>query len=156
MADPTKPGESKKQGSMLTAIIAVVIALLLLVGAIFGVLMFSGGGNKPPIDTPSLGDPIAGRQVALRADVNCVFCHSDDGSAGQGPTFKGMWGSVVTYDDGSTVLLDDKAIRWTLLHPNEKIVEGFEPRMPNDIDTKLTETDRVNLLAYLRSIGKGK
>lgn len=134
------------------ALLAVVIALLLLVVAIAGVLMY-GGGSGSTIKAPPLGDAVAGRQVALRPEVNCIFCHSDDGSPGQGPTFKGLWGSTVRYDDGSTALMDDKQIRWALQHPNEKIVDGFEPRMPNDIDTKLTESDRLNLLAYLRSIG---
>ena len=139
------------------ALLVVVIALLLFVGAIGTVLkMTASTPTTKSNDVPGLGDPVRGRQVALRPDVSCVTCHSDDGSRITAPTFKGMWGSIVTYDDGSSELMDDKAIRWTLKHPNEKIVDSYEPRMPNDIDTKLTEEDRVNLLAYLRSIGKGK
>lgn len=145
--------DAKKKGAPILAILVVLVALLLLGAGITTVLLM-GSGNK--IDTPkvALGDPIAGRQVFMRPDVNCVFCHSDDGSSGQGPTVKGLWGSTIHYDDGSTALMDDKQIRWTLQHPNEKIVDGFEPRMPNDIDSKLTENDRLNLLAYLRSIGQ--
>jgi cytochrome c oxidase subunit 2 len=148
----------KKSGSMTNAVLVVIIGLVLIVGAIGAVLKYSGGETTTttPTGIPSLGDPVAGRQVAMRPDVNCVFCHSDDGTMKMAPSFKGLWGSVIKYDDGSTVLLDDKALRWTLKHPNDKIVDGFEPKMPNDIDTKLSETDRVNLSAYLESIGKGK
>jgi cytochrome c oxidase subunit 2 len=147
----------KKKGSTLNTLLVVVIAFVLLVGTIGGVLKFSGGeSTTKPSNIPSLGDPIAGRQVVMRPDVNCIFCHSDDGSMKMAPSFKGLWGSVIKYDDGSTVVLDDKALRWTLQHPNDKIVDGFEPKMPNDIDKHLSETDRVNLSAYLESIGKGK
>jgi mono/diheme cytochrome c family protein len=148
--------DPKRKGSTMKSLLVVVIALLLLVGAIGAVLKFGNGPTTQPNTVAGLGDPVAGRQVALRPSVSCVTCHSDDGSRITAPTFKGLWGSVIAYDDGSSVLMDDKAIRWTLQHPNEKIVDGYEPRMPNDIDTKLSEEDRVNLLAYLRSIGKGK
>jgi cytochrome c oxidase subunit 2 len=147
----------KRKGSTMKALLVVVIALLLLVGTIGAVLKFSGGGSTTsPGNAPSLGDPVAGRQVSMRPDVNCIFCHSDDGSMKMAPSFKGLWGSVMKYDDGSTTVLDEKALRWTLKNPNAKIIEGFEPKMPNDIDKHLSETDRVNLAAYLESIGKGK
>lgn len=156
MTDTASPPPPKQKNTALLMLLVLLVAIVLLGGGIAAVLKFSGDGGKAGGDTPSLGDPVKGRQVALRADVNCVLCHSDDGSTMQGPSFKGLWGSTVKYDDGTSVLLDDKAIRWTLKHPNDKIVEGFEPRMPPDIDTKLSEDDRVNLLAYLRSIGKSK
>lgn len=156
--DAEAPKESESKGSMLKALVIVLFALLLLIGAIVAVLMFSGGGNTAstkPTDMPTLGDPVAGKQVTMRPEINCIFCHSDDGSTMIGPSFKGLYGSTLKYDDGSTVVIDDAAIRYALKHPIDKIVEGFEPRMP-ELDSKLNETDKVNLIAYLRSIGKGK
>lgn len=147
----------RSKGSMMKALLVVVIALLLLVGAIVGALALTGGdsnaGSKKEL--PMLGDKVAGRQVALRPEINCVFCHSDDGTVGTGPSFKGFFGSQIKYDDGSSVIVDESVVRNALKHPIDKIVDGFEPRMPV-LDDKLTETDKQNLIAYLASIGKGK
>jgi cytochrome c2 len=160
-ADGKSPGnighgiqEPQRKGSVMKALLVVVIALLLLVGALTAVLMFSGGA-KGPTRVTVLGDPVAGRQVALRPEINCVFCHSDDGSTMIGPTFKGMFGSTLKYDDGSGVVMDEAAIRYALKHPIDKIVDGYEPRMP-ELDSKMSETDKQNLIAYLASIGHGK
>lgn len=135
------------------ALLGVVVALLLLVCAMAAVLMFTGGKRQGEI--AELGDPVAGRQVALRPEINCVFCHSDDGSTMIGPSFKGMYGSTLKYEDGSSIIMDEAAIRFALKHPITKIVDGFEPRMP-ELDSKMSDTDKVNLIAYLRSIGQGK
>ena len=150
-----KAEDRKSNGSVWKALIAVLLLLLLLIGAIVAALMFTGGKSKPIGPLPSLGDPVAGRQVALRPEINCVFCHSDDGSTMIGPTFKGMFGSTLKYDDGSGVVMDEAAIRYALKHPIDKIVDGYEPRMP-ELDSKMSETDKQNLIAYLASIGHGK
>ncbi len=61
----------------------------------------------------------------------CGSCHSLDGSAATGPTFKGVYGKTENLADGSTVLIDDNYIRESILEPNAKIVAGFAPQMPS-------------------------
>jgi cytochrome c oxidase subunit 2 len=60
----------------------------------------------------------------------CNSCHTTDGSKSKGPTWKGIWGSMVKLKDGSSVLVDEKYIKESEDFPQAKIVEGFEPIMP--------------------------
>lgn len=60
----------------------------------------------------------------------CNSCHSVDGSAKIGPTFKGLYGKTETLADGSTVKVDDNYIRESILNPNAKVVKGYQPIMP--------------------------
>ena len=134
------------------ALVVIVIALGLLVGAIVGALVFTGGPAAPaPGGGKAMGNAVLGKQVSMR--LGCATCHSEDGSIMQGPSFKGLWGSVVQYDDGSSGLIDDTEVRAALRAPNEKVIQGFEPRMPEGLDKQMNEDDWMNLLAYLRSLG---
>ena len=75
---------------------------------------------------PTTGAP--GRKIL--EDKGCLACHSLDGSAGVGPTFKGMWGKSVELTDGSTHILDADFVRDLILHPSKDVVKGYEPLMP--------------------------
>lgn len=56
----------------------------------------------------------------------CAGCHSLDGSAGVGPTMKGLAGSTVTLDDGSTVTADDAYLDRVILDPDAQVSEGHQ------------------------------
>jgi len=74
-------------------------------------------------------DPVeTGRQVAQ--DYGCLACHSLDGSRGVGPTWQGVWGTEEALADGSTVTVDAAYIRESILQPQAKVTEGFQPIMP--------------------------
>jgi cytochrome c oxidase subunit 2 len=60
----------------------------------------------------------------------CNSCHTLDGNKSKGPTWKGIWGSMVKLKDGSSVLVDEKYIKESEDFPQAKIVDGFEPIMP--------------------------
>ena len=59
----------------------------------------------------------------------CTGCHSLDGSARPGPTWKGLAGSQVKLADGSTVTADDEYLLESIADPNAQVVEGFPPNM---------------------------
>lgn len=138
------------------ALLVIVIALALLVGVIAAAILFGPGSptTVPAGGGSAMGNATFGKQVSMR--LGCATCHTEDGVRAIGPSFQGLWGSVVTYEDGSTALVDDNEIRAALKAPNAKIIAGFEPRMPDDMDNKMSEEDRLNLLAYLRSLGVQK
>lgn len=59
----------------------------------------------------------------------CYTCHSTDGSAGNGPTWRGLFGTMERLDDGTEVLVDENYIRESILNPKAKVVAGYEPIM---------------------------
>ena len=102
--------------------------------------------KSPPVTTQPTGGPPA--QVA-----SCVACHTPDGRAGVGPTWQGIYGSEETLADGTTVTVDDAYIRESILEPNIKIVEGFQPNLmpPNFRDT-LSDSDIDIIIEYIKSL----
>ena len=82
----------------------------------------------------------------------CITCHKEDNS-GRGPSLLGVYGSQVKLANGQTVLADDEYIRESILRPHVKIVAGY-PLMMSTYQGQLTEEQIVQLIAYLKSIGK--
>lgn len=81
---------------------------------------------------------------------NCPTCHSTDGSAGTGPTFKGVFGRTETLTTGQQVQVDDNYIRESLLRPQAKIVKGFETgNMPPFV---FTDAKIEAIIAYLKTV----
>lgn len=70
-----------------------------------------------------------GAYWASAEGFGCVACHSADGTPSAGPTWQGLYGHDVVMTDGSTVTADDAYITESILDPNAKIVEGFNPNI---------------------------
>ena len=66
----------------------------------------------------------------LYSQNNCNTCHSLDGSALVGPTWKGIWGRNEQIADGSSVKVDENYIRESILNPQAKVVKGYPGAMP--------------------------
>jgi len=72
---------------------------------------------------------------------NCAQCHTADGGLGQGPTWKGLYKSSVKFAQsnvpGYTLGENDDDAKWddylveSILHPEAKIVQGFQNNMPS-------------------------
>ena len=93
------------------------------------------------------GSPIE-QGAQLARDQGCIACHSLDGSAGVGPTWKGLVGKNETLTDGSSVLVDDAYLKESIVDPNAKVVKGYAPIMP---PAQLTDDQLKSLMAYLKS-----
>jgi cytochrome c oxidase subunit II len=81
----------------------------------------------------------------------CSTCHSLDGTASKGPTWKGMWGSMVKLSDGKSVLVDEAYVRESMMLPQAKIVAGFDPVMPT-FQGLLRENEINGLIALMKSL----
>lgn len=81
-------------------------------------------------DISAEGLPVSslGRKVA--EEQGCLACHSLDGSAGIGPTFKGLWGQTVELADGPPRKVDETFVAEKIQNPEKNHVKGFEPVMP--------------------------
>jgi cytochrome c oxidase subunit 2 len=78
----------------------------------------------------------------------CLQCHSLDGSAGTGPTFKDLFGKQETLNDGN-VTVDENYVRESILYPNKHVVKGFNPVMPSFLGS-LKDKEIDWIIAYLK------
>ncbi len=88
----------------------------------------------------------------LLEKYGCLGCHSEDGTPGVGPTFKGIWGrsvTVVTHDVERTVTTDAAYLRRSLSEPGADVVKGFPAIMP---PFSLKEEELSALLEYLAGL----
>lgn len=106
-------------------------------------------------------DPAALEEVATEDygksvyQTNCIACHSIDGSARIGPSFKGLWGRTETLTDGKPQLVDEDYIIESIRKPQEKIVQGYEPEkvglMTAYNEQLLSDTAIQALIEFLKS-----
>jgi cytochrome c oxidase subunit 2 len=81
----------------------------------------------------------------------CATCHSIDGTRGQGPSFKGIWGTEIKGTDGKTYTVDENYVRQSVLYPQAVVVQGFEPIMPT-FQGLLREREILGVIAYIKSL----
>jgi len=99
-----------------------------------------GAGDDLPL--LALGDK-------LFAEKGCSACHSVDGSAGIGPSMKGLWGRTEAMRSGPAVQVDENYLRESIVAPAAQIVAGFDDVMP---PTPLEERELLALIAYIQSL----
>jgi cytochrome c oxidase subunit II len=95
------------------------------------------------------GGPAAQGQ-ALAQSKGCAACHTVDGSARVGPTWKGLYGKTETMKDGSTAQVDEAYLRSFIRDPQALGVKGFPAVMPK---IELGDEELAALVAYIRSLG---
>lgn len=81
----------------------------------------------------------------------CSQCHSIDGTAGTGPSLKGIFGKSVRMTGGREVLVDDNYIRESILDPQAKIVAGYQPVM-STYKGILSDDDITALIEFIKSL----
>ncbi|TVS13834.1 MAG: cytochrome c oxidase subunit II [Planctomycetaceae bacterium] len=81
----------------------------------------------------------------------CAQCHSTDGSARSGPTFKGIFGAQHEMVDGSRILVDENYIRKSILEPMADIRAGYRPVMPTYAG-QIREEEIDALIAFIKSL----
>jgi cytochrome c oxidase subunit 2 len=88
--------------------------------------------------------------IALAAAKGCTACHSLDGTAGIGPSWKGTYGTLRSMADGSQRLADHAYLRESMLEPAADVVTGFENVM---IAPELSEAEIAQLIQLIRQLG---
>ncbi len=74
--------------------------------------------------------PLAELGKLLYETRGCATCHSLDGSRGQGPSWKGIFGQEHKMGDGRAAKVDENYVRTSILEPQSMIVQGYEGIMP--------------------------
>jgi cytochrome c oxidase subunit 2 len=80
----------------------------------------------------------------------CVTCHSLDGTPMNGPSFQGIYGKQETWADGSSGVVDENYIRESILEPNAKVVQGYQPVMPT-YQGMLKDREIDALVAFIKA-----
>jgi cytochrome c oxidase subunit 2 len=97
--------------------------------------------------------PIADQRTQLAADMGCLGCHSIDRHHDlTGPTFRGLYGSRRTLEDGSVVVADEEYLRNSILLPGAQVVKGYPNVMPKDYRERLSAEQLQTLVDYLKSL----
>jgi cytochrome c oxidase subunit 2 len=100
---------------------------------------------------PGAGMSMAAFGEKIYNSRGCASCHSVDGSANNGPTWKGLYGSMQPLSDGTKIKADENYIRESILEPNAKIVQGFQPIMPT-YQGLLKDVQIDALIAYMKTL----
>lgn len=103
--------------------------------------------------TGSVAATPAERGKALAEKSGCLGCHSEDGSAKIGPTFRGLYGRRTVLSDGREVDADEEYLRESIVEPGAKVVKGYPNVMPT-FKTTLSPDDIADLVTYMKGIGK--
>jgi cytochrome c oxidase subunit 2 len=88
----------------------------------------------------------------LLQSKGCIGCHTLDGSAKIGPTFKGLLGRreiVVMGGQEKEITVDEAFIRTHILDPRAATVKGYPPVMPR---VPMTDDELKTIVAYLESV----
>ena len=86
----------------------------------------------------------------LFVDLACNTCHRPD-AQGRGPVLQGLFGKTVTLQSRDTVVVDEAYVRESILNPNSKVVDGFQPIMPT-FQGLVSEEGLLELIEYVKSL----
>ncbi|PUA18504.1 cytochrome c oxidase subunit II [Glaciimonas sp. PCH181] len=95
-------------------------------------------------------DTLIAQGKALATSKACFSCHTVDGSALVGPTWKGLFGKTETMANGSTAMVDEAYLKNFIRQPQARVVKGFTPMMPT---IPMTDDELTALVAYIKSLG---
>ena len=90
----------------------------------------------------------------LFGTLACNTCHKSD-SAARAPNLEGIYGTDVTLLGGGTVKVDDDYIRESILNPQAKVVNGYQPIMPT-FKGQISEDQLMQLITYVKSLSGSK
>lgn len=92
---------------------------------------------------------LARKGEQLAQQKGCLSCHSTDGSAGVGPTWKAMYGKTEALESGDSVVVDAAYLKESILKPNAKIVKGYTAMMPA---SNFSEQELTAFIAYTKQL----
>jgi cytochrome c oxidase subunit II len=84
--------------------------------------------------------------------LQCVTCHHEGGRA---PLLERLYEREVTLRDGRRVVADDAYLRESIVHPDAKIVVGYQAIMPT-YAKQVNEEELLQLIAFIKGLGPGE
>lgn len=99
-----------------------------------------------------LGGAAVDKGLELLQNKGCLGCHTIDGTPKVGPTFKGLYGSMVTVLTGGkerVITADAWYLKQSVLEPGADIVKGYPNIMPK---LPISETELKDIVDYLETL----
>ncbi|MGD0519441.1 MAG: cytochrome c oxidase subunit II [Thermoguttaceae bacterium] len=81
----------------------------------------------------------------------CAQCHSIDGTAGNGPSFKGIFDKTTEFSNARPTVVDENYIRESILNPSAKIVKGYRDQMPT-FKGVVSDEEITDLAEFIKSL----
>lgn len=103
----------------------------------------------------SVADP-AQEGAALVANYGCTACHAADQTRMIGPGWGGLYNSLVTLADGTTVTADQAYLTTSIREPDAQIAEGFPAGVMPAYSSILSDAEVDAMVAYLVSLNNGE
>ena len=96
------------------------------------------------------GEPLDAYGARLYKKNACYTCHTIDGSKGNGPSWKGIWGRHEDIQGGDGITVDENYVKESILKPQAKIVAGFtNVQMP---PFTLNDEQISGIIAYMKTL----
>lgn len=109
----------------------------------------TGEASVAPKQEAPAGTPVERGKLVYQVKA-CIGCHSLDGSAVVGPSFKGLFGKQEKLSDGSTVTVDEAYITKSIREPQAQIVAGFETKAPMPM-MPLSDEELKDVIEFIKS-----
>jgi len=87
----------------------------------------------------------------LYESKGCSTCHTLDGTKGNCPSWKGIYGGMNKMADGRTMKVDENYIRHTMYEPNNMQLPGFEAIMPS-FQGLLRQREELALIEFIKTV----
>ena len=84
-------------------------------------------------------------------NMGCATCHSIDGTRGQGPSWRGIFGTTRQFNDGTSAVADENYIRQSIMDPHSQVVQGYEPVMPT-YKGLLRDRQVLGVIEYIKQL----
>jgi cytochrome c oxidase subunit 2 len=105
-----------------------------------------GSALGQAVDLAQLGQSAA-------AQYGCFKCHTTDGSPHLGPTWAGMYRSLVPLEQGAEVTADEAYITESIMDPGAKMHRGFQLLMPS-YRGQISPPEMAAILELIRSLSQ--
>lgn len=107
--------------------------------------------KKGTVPSVKADKKLAEQGKKLSESNGCTSCHTIDGSAGAGPTWKAIYGTEAELSDGQSVKIDDEYISKAIVDPEAEVKKGLSPGMPS-FKGKLSGTQIKAIAEYIKSL----
>jgi hypothetical protein len=112
---------------------AIAIGALVLAGCGTNATSSGAGASATSTEPAYVKEPFTHQQLLveqgarLAVPYGCAACHLGAAGRGIAPSFASFAGHRVTLADGRRVLVDERFLRYGLLHPESAEIKGYDP-----------------------------